>query len=213
MNHLKLSKVFNESVEKYLDEIKPRFDFQKFSLQMVESEIRDYFARKLEKRGYNIKKEALYPNSSLRCDILLNLDNKNIFIEIKQSAKWTDSIQQKDLTDFEKLNNLKENFAPNDVKAIFVININPKYEKFPKEWETYVTPLHLPCRNIGLKGLSKYWKKSVEDSEKQYFRFFLKEYIYPNPEDLNHIMVTREYPPPFRLNSITLCYVSDKCYL
>jgi len=215
MDQLKLSKVFNDSVSKYLDERKPRFDigFQKFVLQMVESEVRDYFARELGNIGCNVRKEAFYPNSNLRCDILASLNGQNIYIEIKQSAKWSDSVQQKDLSDFDKLKKLSRNVPSNNIMALFVININPKYDRFPKDWELFITPLHLPCRNIGLKALSKFWKNSIDDNDKKYFRFFLKEYMYPVSEDLNNYWITYQYKPPVRFNCITLCYVNDINFL
>lgn len=209
MSRLRLSLLLEHATDQYLQKCRPRLNDQ-YVVHMKELTIRDYLLEELSSRGFRAEKEVLYQNTKKRCDIVVRLKGRDVYIEMKQSAQWTDGIQKRDLVDFGKFKELAASLKPSDVRAVCVLNINPKFDEFPEQWTHFDSALSLPCRNIGLKALTRFWNETAGVLGTDNFRLAIRRYDHPRPLPMRLI---REYGRSVQLNAMTLCFASEKRFL
>ncbi len=190
----------------------PEIDPYSLVMELPVNEIRNCFMAKLDKNGFKCERGIFYPESQQNCDILaVSDDERKIYIKLKTSARWTDGLLKKDFEayhDWEKLE--RDHNINDDVLAFFALNVTPKYKDFPADWMELRSARELPCRNLGLMAITRFWKNELKSRHHANCRLYLKEYHHPNPEALKKIPELNQYSETDRrFNSLVFYFVND----
>jgi hypothetical protein len=195
-----LSKMFRRTIDEFLNKYKPSYDIEKKGTIIInERNFQYHFCKVLENYKFDIEIEDYYPNSNYqrKYDIMAkSIDNIEIYIELKWSAKLNDCFHCNIFSDLDKF--MEQKLNDNCVKAFFAVNINNRYKLFPKKWKAYPQPLALPTKNEEYFG-------ALKNCYVEYFKYKenIKLYLkrYENQSDRNYY------------NTLLFCYVSDINFL
>jgi hypothetical protein len=187
-----LAKQFEESIARYLNDVKPKYINKHFSIN--EREIQAYcwnILFKATNRNYRVKIEDRYSDQAdkkQRFDLMVeykeNSEN-NLYIEIEWSARQTDGFATHTFSDLEKLSKC----TPEGNYGMFLaVNISDKYKDVKKIEKVYYDPKDLPLKDQS--ALKRAWSNSKYNPLIQcHSKFWLSEY----PHDIGKNNKTKYY--------------------